>query len=47
MADPLELKRLESPDRETLRQLYAIYAASIVAREQKAEDWGSASFSSR
>jgi GNAT superfamily N-acetyltransferase len=39
MADPLELKQLEAADREALGQLYAIYAASIVAREQKAEGW--------
>jgi hypothetical protein len=37
MADPVELKPLDSCDEETLRQLYAIYAASIAAREQKPE----------
>jgi GNAT superfamily N-acetyltransferase len=39
MGNPVELKQLESRDGETLRQLYAIYAASIAAREQKPESW--------
>ena len=39
MADVVELEQLESRDGETFRELYAIYAASIVAREQKPEGW--------
>jgi GNAT superfamily N-acetyltransferase len=39
MADAVELEQLESRDGETFGQLYAIYAASIVAREQKPEGW--------
>src|SRR5580693_3529373 len=39
MADVVELEQLESRDGETFRGLYAIYAASIVAREQKPEGW--------
>jgi GNAT superfamily N-acetyltransferase len=42
MADLVELEQLESCDGETSRQLYAIYAASIAAREQKPEGWISA-----
>jgi GNAT superfamily N-acetyltransferase len=39
MADAVELEQLKSRDGSTFRQLYAIYAASIVAREQKPEGW--------
>jgi GNAT superfamily N-acetyltransferase len=39
MDHPVELLRLETCDGETLRQLYAIYAASIAVREQKPESW--------
>src|SRR5580704_11029079 len=39
MAEPVELKQLESGDGGLLRQLYAIYRASIAAREQKPEGW--------
>jgi GNAT superfamily N-acetyltransferase len=39
MAEPVKLEQLESSEGETFRQLYAIYAASIVAREQKRESW--------
>jgi len=39
MADALELEQLTSCEGETFRQLYGIYAASIVAREQKPEGW--------
>ncbi len=39
MADVVELEQLKSCDGETFRQLYGIYAASIVAREQKPEGW--------
>src|SRR5580692_3797348 len=39
MADAVELEQLKSRDGETFRQLYGIYAASIVAREQKPEGW--------
>ena len=39
MADAVELEQVKSRDGETFRQLYAIYAASIVAREQKPEGW--------
>ena len=38
MAEPMKLEQLESSEGETFRQLYAIYAASIAAREQKRED---------
>jgi GNAT superfamily N-acetyltransferase len=39
MADAVELEQLKSSGGETFRQLYAIYASSIVAREQKPETW--------
>jgi GNAT superfamily N-acetyltransferase len=39
MAEPIKLEQLESSEGETFRQLYAIYAASIAAREQKREAW--------
>jgi len=39
MAEPVKLEQLESSEGETFRQLYAIYAASIAAREQKRESW--------
>jgi GNAT superfamily N-acetyltransferase len=39
MAEPVKLEQLESSEGETFRQLYAIYAASIAAREQKREGW--------
>ena len=39
MAEPVNLEQLESSEGETFRQLYAIYAASIAAREQKPEGW--------
>lgn len=39
MADAVELEQLKSCDGETFRQLYGIYAASIIAREQKPEGW--------
>src|SRR3954466_318775 len=39
MGEPLKLEQLASSDGETFRQLYAIYAASIAAREQKGESW--------
>ena len=39
MAGPVKLEQLESSEGETFRQLYAIYAASIAAREQKRESW--------
>ena len=39
MAEPVKLEQLESSEGETFRQLYAIYAASIAAREQKPEGW--------
>ncbi|HVZ71247.1 MAG TPA: GNAT family N-acetyltransferase [Polyangia bacterium] len=39
MGELVELQQLESSDGEIFRQLYAIYAASISAREQKPEGW--------
>ena len=39
MAEPVKLEQLESSKGETFQQLYAIYAASIAAREQKREGW--------
>jgi hypothetical protein len=39
MGEPVKLEQLESSEGETFRQLYAIYAASIAAREQKREGW--------
>jgi hypothetical protein len=39
MAEPVKLEQLASSEGETFRQLYAIYAASIAAREQKREGW--------
>jgi GNAT superfamily N-acetyltransferase len=39
MAEPVKLEQLESSEGETFRQLYAIYATSIAAREQKREGW--------
>jgi GNAT superfamily N-acetyltransferase len=39
MGEPFKLEQLESSVGETFRQLYAIYAASIAAREQKPEGW--------
>jgi GNAT superfamily N-acetyltransferase len=39
MAEPIKLEQLASSQGETFRQLYAIYAASIAAREQKRESW--------
>jgi GNAT superfamily N-acetyltransferase len=39
MGEPVKLEQLESSQGETFRQLYAIYAASIAAREQKREGW--------
>jgi GNAT superfamily N-acetyltransferase len=39
MAEPVKLEQLASSQGETFRQLYAIYAASIAAREQKSEGW--------
>ena len=39
MAETVKLEQLESSQGETFRQLYAIYAASIAAREQKRESW--------
>ncbi len=39
MGEPVKLEQLESSQGETFRQLYAIYAASIAAREQKPEAW--------
>ncbi len=39
MAGPVNLEQLRSSEGETFRQLYAIYAASIAAREQKGEPW--------
>lgn len=39
MANAVELEQLESSDGEAFAKLYAIYAASIVAREQKPEAW--------
>ncbi|MGH7437132.1 MAG: GNAT family N-acetyltransferase [Polyangiaceae bacterium] len=37
--DPVALEQLTSGDGETFRQVFAIYAASINAREQKPEEW--------
>ena len=39
MTEPVTLEQLASSEGETFRQLYAIYAASIAAREQKREGW--------
>jgi GNAT superfamily N-acetyltransferase len=39
MAEPMKLEQLVSSEGETFRQLYAIYAASIAAREQKRQGW--------
>ena len=39
MAEPIKLEQVESSKGQTFRQLYAIYAASITAREQKRESW--------
>jgi len=39
MAEPVKLEQIESSEGETFRELYAIYAASIAAREQKRESW--------
>jgi GNAT superfamily N-acetyltransferase len=39
MAEPVKLEQLESSEGETFKELYAIYAASIAAREQKRESW--------
>src|ERR1700733_5738629 len=39
MGEPVKLEQLESSQGETFQQLYAIYAASIAAREQKREGW--------
>src|SRR5580692_6600595 len=39
MAETVKLEQLASSEGETFRQLYAIYAASIAAREQKRESW--------
>jgi GNAT superfamily N-acetyltransferase len=39
MAEPVKLEQLASSQGETFQQLYAIYAASIAAREQKREGW--------
>jgi GNAT superfamily N-acetyltransferase len=39
MSEPVKLEQLSSSEGETFRQLYAIYAASIAAREQKRESW--------
>ena len=39
MTEPIKLEQLASSEGETFRQLYAIYAASIAAREQKRESW--------
>jgi GNAT superfamily N-acetyltransferase len=39
MGEPMKLEQLASSEGETFRQLYAIYAASIAAREQKREGW--------
>jgi GNAT superfamily N-acetyltransferase len=36
---PMTVEQLESSAGESFRQLYAIYAASIAAREQKGERW--------
>src|SRR5450432_3470126 len=39
MGEPFKLEQLSSSEGETFRQLYAIYAASIAAPEQKREAW--------
>src|SRR3954465_20916 len=39
MGQSVKLEQLASSEGETFRQLYAIYAASIAAREQKGESW--------
>src|SRR5579862_4864388 len=39
MGEPVKLEQLTSSGGKTFRQLYAIYAASIAAREQKRESW--------
>jgi GNAT superfamily N-acetyltransferase len=39
MAESVKLEQLTSSEGETFGQLYAIYAASIAAREQKRESW--------
>lgn len=39
MGQPVKLEQLASSEGESFRQLYAIYAASIAAREQKGESW--------
>ncbi|HZL16455.1 MAG TPA: GNAT family N-acetyltransferase [Polyangia bacterium] len=39
MGEPVKLEQLASSQGETFRELYAIYAASIAAREQKREGW--------
>jgi GNAT superfamily N-acetyltransferase len=39
MGESMKLEQLVSSEGETFRQLYAIYAASIAAREQKREGW--------
>ena len=39
MGEPVKLEQLASSEGEMFRQLYAIYAASIAAREQKGESW--------
>jgi GNAT superfamily N-acetyltransferase len=36
---PMKVEQLETSAGETFKQLYAIYAASIAAREQKDERW--------
>jgi GNAT superfamily N-acetyltransferase len=39
MVAPVKLEQLASSEGESFRQLYAIYAASIAAREQKGASW--------
>jgi len=39
MSEPVKVEQLASSEGETFRQLYAIYTASIPAREQKGERW--------
>jgi ribosomal protein S18 acetylase RimI-like enzyme len=39
MLDPDHIERLQTCDGTTFREFYEIYAASIVAREQKPEAW--------
>src|ERR1700752_2901426 len=39
MSDPTQLEQLKSCDGSAFRELYAIYASSIVAREQKPQEW--------